>query len=169
MARWVSRVSRAPGGSTGSDRRRGLIGLWGLFIWMFSSWQHLRSYKDGYRLATIHDHGDFMVLPHWETTLLEPCLNFPLSHIILIVRSPIIALVVVSARQGHAKCQCSKSLLWLGLDSNSWPSTWEFALLFIWSSHPVIMCILWQGEACNMIEWWGRPLCGHVGCDVLLC
>ena len=28
----------------------------------FTSYQHLRSYQDGYRLVTVHTHGDFMML-----------------------------------------------------------------------------------------------------------
>ena len=30
--------------------------------WSFRSWQHLRSYQDGFRLVTVHTYGDFKVL-----------------------------------------------------------------------------------------------------------
>ena len=30
------------------------------------------SYQDGYRLVTVHTHGDCVVLPHWETRPLAP-------------------------------------------------------------------------------------------------
>ena len=33
--------------------------------WSFMSLQNLRLYQDGYRLVTVHTHGDFIVLPHW--------------------------------------------------------------------------------------------------------
>ena len=38
---------------------------------------HWRSYQDWYRLVTVHTHGDFIVLPHWEM----PCQSHDLiSH-----------------------------------------------------------------------------------------
>ena len=38
--------------------------------WSFTSWQHLGSYPDGYRVVTVHTHGNFIVLSHWEISLL---------------------------------------------------------------------------------------------------
>ena len=38
--------------------------------------------QDGYRLVTVHIHGDFVVLSHWETRPLTPRQNVRLSHII---------------------------------------------------------------------------------------
>ena len=29
-------------------------------------------YQDGYRLVTVHNHGDLIVLSHWKTTLSAP-------------------------------------------------------------------------------------------------
>ena len=59
-----------------------------LFVcWSFTSWQHLRSYQDGYR-----PYGDFIVLPHWETRLLAPHPNIPFSQIILTLFQPVLAL-----------------------------------------------------------------------------
>ena len=46
---------------------RDAVASW--LVGSFISWQHLRSYQDGYRLMTMHMHGIFMVLPHWETRL----------------------------------------------------------------------------------------------------
>ena len=36
--------------------------------WCFISWEDLWSYKVGYRLVTVHTHGDFIVLLNWETS-----------------------------------------------------------------------------------------------------
>ena len=33
----------------------------------FTSWQHLKAYQEGYLLVTMYAHGDFIVLPYWET------------------------------------------------------------------------------------------------------
>ena len=33
----------------------------------FATWRHLTSYQDGYQLGTVHTHGNFIVLLHWET------------------------------------------------------------------------------------------------------
>ena len=35
--------------------------------WGFTFWQHLKSYQDGYRFAAVNTHGNFIMLPHWET------------------------------------------------------------------------------------------------------
>ena len=58
----------------------------------FMSWQHLRSYLDSYRLVTVHTHGEFIWLPHWETRLLAPIPNTPLSLIIRTLSQPVLAL-----------------------------------------------------------------------------
>ena len=58
----------------------------------FMTKQHLRSYQDQYRLVTVRTYGEFIVLPHLETRLLAPWLDIPHSHIILILRQPVIAL-----------------------------------------------------------------------------
>ena len=34
-------------------------------------------YQDGYRSVTAQTHGDFIVLPHWETKPLAPMTRFP--------------------------------------------------------------------------------------------
>ena len=36
------------------------------------SLQHLLSYQAGYRLATVHTHGECVVPPQWEIKLLAP-------------------------------------------------------------------------------------------------
>ena len=43
-----------------------------VFVCCFKSYQHLRSYQDGYRLVIGGIRGDFIVLPHWDTRLLAP-------------------------------------------------------------------------------------------------
>ena len=49
------------------------------------SWQRIGSYKDGHRLVTVHIHSDSIMLPRWRICPLEPWLNFPLSHMILLL------------------------------------------------------------------------------------
>ena len=34
--------------------------------WSFTSWQHLRSYKNRYRPVTVCTHGDFIVQSYWK-------------------------------------------------------------------------------------------------------
>ena len=36
--------------------------------WSFRSWQHIRSYSDGYQLVVVNTPGDFIVLPHNKTS-----------------------------------------------------------------------------------------------------
>ena len=36
-------------------------------VYCFMSQQHIKSYQDRYRFVAVHTHGDFIVLPHWET------------------------------------------------------------------------------------------------------
>ena len=38
----------------------------GLLLEFYIRVQHIRSYQDGYRLATMRTAGDFIVLSHWE-------------------------------------------------------------------------------------------------------
>ena len=82
------------------------------------SWQHLRSYQNGYPLVTVHPHVDLTVLPHWETRppVLWP--DIPLSHYPdTVLTSPCPILLMVHARVGCDKCQFYK--IWPGWDFNS--------------------------------------------------
>ena len=85
-----------------------------------------------YRPVTVHTHGDFIVLPHWNTRPVAPWSAIPLSCIILILSQsnricPI--LIMLSARLGSDKYQFEGHWfdstrvrkLW-GLDSNPRPS-----------------------------------------------
>ena len=39
-----------------------------LFVYRyFTSYQDVRSYQDGYQLVIVHAHGNFIMLPHWDT------------------------------------------------------------------------------------------------------
>ena len=58
----------------------------------FTSWQHLRSYQVEDWLVTVRTHGDFISLPHWETRPPGPGPHIPLSHIILTLSQPVLAL-----------------------------------------------------------------------------
>ena len=40
-------------------------------------------------MTDLHSHGDFIVLPHWETKPLAPCPDIPLSEIILTLSQPL--------------------------------------------------------------------------------
>ena len=51
-------------------------------FWCFTSFQHLWSYQDRYRLVTVHTHGNIIVLPTWETRLLAPWAETAVSCII---------------------------------------------------------------------------------------
>ena len=44
--------------------------------------------QDPYQAVTVWTHGNFVVLPHWESRLLTPCLYIQLSHIILTLSQP---------------------------------------------------------------------------------
>ena len=35
--------------------------------WSLASWQQLKTYQDRHRLMAVRIHGDFVVLPQWET------------------------------------------------------------------------------------------------------
>ena len=45
---------------------------WFSAYWSFTSWQHLRSFNDGYRLVTVCTQCDFIVLPHCEPRPPQP-------------------------------------------------------------------------------------------------
>ena len=58
------------------------------WIWLgnhlnFMSWQHGMSYEDGFRLMTLHTHGGFIVLSHWEIRLAASWPDITLSYIII--------------------------------------------------------------------------------------
>ena len=36
-------------------------------VCLFMSLQQLGSHQDGYQHVTVHTHGDFILLPHWDT------------------------------------------------------------------------------------------------------
>ena len=110
----------------------------------FRSWQHLRSYEVGYRLVTVRSHGDFTVLPYWDTWPQLPIWShYPntdpgkagwrvLSYPVLCAN-----LIMLSIRLGSNKSQFCKSLIWLSHIFYSWPSTWEACALPIRRTHPV--------------------------------
>ena len=60
--------------------------------WLFVEVLHLRSDQDKYRLVTMHTHGDFVMLPNWETRLPVACPDIPLSRIFLTLNQPVFAL-----------------------------------------------------------------------------
>ena len=78
-------------------------------------------------LVTVCTHGNFIVLPHWETLLPDwypTQSHYPDTE--LTSSCPII--LMPSARLGSNKCNICMSLIWLDWDLNSRPSTRETAL-----------------------------------------
>ena len=86
------------------------VHLWLVGCWSFTSWQHLSSYQDGFRLVAVHTHGNLIVLPHWKTGLPEPLPDIPLSQIILTL-SPV--LIMASAWLGTDKYQTFKVICYM--------------------------------------------------------
>ena len=75
-----------------------------------SSWQHIRSFQDSYRLVTMDTHDEFLVLHHWEARPPAPWPDIPFSHTLLTLEStsPSIILIMRSAclRQRLLLCVC---------------------------------------------------------------
>ena len=58
--------------------------LVGWFVCLFIlQFYILAQSKVDYRLTTVHTHGDFIMLPNWETRLSASWLDISLSHTIL--------------------------------------------------------------------------------------
>ena len=84
-----------------------------LFLCCFTSSQHLKSYGDGYRLVTVHTHGDFIVLPHWET---RPSASWPPTQLHYPDTKPTSLypiLIMLSTWLGSDRYKLNKSLVWL--------------------------------------------------------
>ena len=64
-------------------------GLFNLFLYILATSKII---SDGYLLVSEHSHGDFTVLPHWETRPPAWWPDIPLSHIILRQSQPVFAL-----------------------------------------------------------------------------
>ena len=71
------------------------------------SYQHLRSYQDGYRLVTARTHDDFIILPHWKTRPPAPWPDITRDHIIPTLSQPIPCpiLIMPSAWVGSDNCK----------------------------------------------------------------
>ena len=84
----------------------------GWLVSSFISWQHLRSYQNGYWLVTVHTHGDFIVLPHWETRPSAPRLPtlsyYPVNQPISL---PCVILIMQNLWLGSDKYQFSRHSL----------------------------------------------------------
>ena len=92
-----------------------LVGCWG-----FISWQHLRSYQDGYWLVTVSTHGAPQCCPigksgHQHHNLISPQSHYPETEL----TSPCPIILMQSSRLGRNKYQFYKSLLWLDWELNS--------------------------------------------------
>ena len=90
---------------------------------VFTSYQYLRSWQDGYRLVTVATHGDLTVLPQLETRPPAPWPDIPLRQIILTLSQPVLVLLypnnaVCLARKRQVSML--KSLVCLNESSNPW-------------------------------------------------
>ena len=63
-----------------------------IICWGFMSQLHLRPYQDGHRLETVCIYGNFIVLLHWEISLLSSWPYITPSLIIIRLRKPTLAL-----------------------------------------------------------------------------
>ena len=105
--------------------------------WSFTSRQQPRSYRDGNRLMAVHTHGNFILLPLWETRPPTPCPNIPQRT------SPCLILIMPSARLGRDKYQFYKSLVWLDREQQTtWSRTRDAHNILIRHPHPVLS--LWN-------------------------
>ena len=83
-------------------------------FWTLTSRQYLSSYQNGYQLVTMCTHGDFIVLPHWETRPPAPTPTHSSWHWAVPYSS--------NAERLARKQQLSIVKLWLNHGSNSWGS-----------------------------------------------
>ena len=58
VSHWGSIMKLCPLSQVGTHPDMTLDGLVG---WSFTTWQYVGSYQDGYRLVTVHTHGNFIV------------------------------------------------------------------------------------------------------------
>ena len=87
-----------------------------IICWGLTSWQHLTSYEDCCRRWSVHTHGYFIILSHWDTRSLAP-----LSHIILARSYSVLPYLIKGEYNlGIDKYQFDKLLVWLGCSS-----TWK--------------------------------------------
>ena len=64
---------------TSEQHNSGSAHYWLVVCWNFTSWQHLRSYQEKHLLATVHTHGNLIMLPHWE---IRPLRHDLISHLV---------------------------------------------------------------------------------------
>ena len=67
----------------------------------FTFVQHPRSYQNGYHL--ISDDDDFIVLPHLEIRMHEPCFDIPFIHIILTLSKAVPPYPINAERQARKR------------------------------------------------------------------
>ena len=110
----------------------------------FTSYQHLGSYQDGYRLVSVHIPGDLIVLHHWVTRPAAPWPDSQLSHIFL-TQSPF--LIMPSA--------------WIESDKHSFLSHWFYStrvqtgeFQIPWSPKRSIHSAIPSGWVCMCVSGW---------------
>ena len=106
-----------------------------------------------YQLVTLHTHGDFIVLLHWEFRLMSPWpdtnptqYDYPDT----VLTSPFSILLMPSSMLGGDKYQFDKPLIWIGWNSNARPSAREAYALLIQPPHPVSYLLPMD----YLIHWW---------------
>ena len=98
---WTAAVNKWPSNSQQVQVVGCLFYVLATYVW---------SYQDGYRLATVHTHGDFTVPPNWEIRPPAAWLDIPRSHIIPTVSQPVLGLILLrlSTRLGSDKISIIK-------------------------------------------------------------
>ena len=115
-----------------------LVDLFRSYCWNCTSLQHIRSYPDRYQLVMVHTHGDFIVLPHWETRPLATWFNIPIKHIYPDRDNQSFPILLMSSTgQGSDKYKFYKSLVWLKRELNSQSPTCVACTLPIWPARLV--------------------------------
>ena len=96
----------------------------------YMSYQQLRSYQDGYRLGTVHTHGDFIVLPNLETRTLAPYTSLKSHYPDTEPTSPCPTLIMLNAWLGSDKYKLSSPSMTrpefepVGSNPMIWPESW---------------------------------------------
>ena len=143
-----------------------------IISFIITQWQMISGMR--YRWVTVLTRGDFIVSPHWEIRLLTPSHNIPQSYYPdTVLTSPCSILLTLNVKLDNVKYQFYTSLVWLGWELNSWPSTQETtdsAWYRGWVQrsdhwHVYLVCVGEHGLSCwNLYDrWsWARSAVGNL-------
>ena len=108
--------------------------LWCVFCLTF--WQHLRLYQGGYRLVTVCTHGNFIVLPYWETRPPGGLNNA--EHLARMQQVSIYQYLLwldqepISTNLPHARTLHYRFGNWSGINCNQWNLDWPLLFVLKW-------------------------------------